>query len=305
MIAAVAAFSEVPSRSQRPLVYIVFPPLIWAALRFGQRGATLAIGVAAGVTIVNATHFQGVFVSQSLSHSVHEIQLFIIVSAVTTLFLGAAVSERQRYARDLAKSRVRIVETARRERKRLERDLHDGAQQRLTWLAVRLHDAAEDSGNGGRPGADVLRDAEDELDKAIDELRNLARGLHPTVLTDLGLAAAARSAALRTTIPVVSVDIPDVRMDERVEVAAYFVFSEAVTNAQRHSGAESITIRGQVSRDAVRVEIADDGRGGVDEDGSGIQGMRDRVESFGGTLTVESPVGVGTRIVATIPFATR
>jgi signal transduction histidine kinase len=295
----------VPSRSQRPLVYIVFPPLIWAALRFGQRGATVAIWVAAGVTIVNATHYNGVFVSKSLSDSVHEIQLFIIVSALTTLFLAAAVSERQRYARDLAKSRVRIVETARRERKRLERDLHDGAQQRLTWLAVRLHDAVEHSGNGARPDAEVLRDAEGELDKAIEELRNLARGLHPTVLTDLGLAAAVRSAALRTSIPVVSVDVPDVRMDERVEVAAYFVVSEALTNAQRHSGAGSIRVVGAVSPDAMRIEIADDGRGGADEDGSGIQGMRDRVESFGGTLTVESRVGAGTRIVATMPFAAR
>jgi len=305
VIAGVAALSEVPSRSERPLVYIVFPPLIWAALRFGQRGATLGIVVAAGVTMVNATHFDGVFVSQSLSKSVHEIQLFIIVSAVTTLVLAAAVSERQRYARDLARSRVRIVDTARRERKRLERDLHDGAQQRLTWLAVRLHDAVEGSGGAAETESDVLRDAESELDKAIEELRNLARGLHPTLLTDLGLAAAVRSAALRTTIPVVIVDIPDVRTDELVEVAAYFVFSEAVTNAQRHSGAESIRVSGRFSPDAMCIEIADDGRGCADDQGSGIQGMRDRVESFGGTLTVDSPAGIGTRIVATIPLGKR
>jgi len=301
MIAGVAALTELPSRSSRPLVYIVFPPLIWAALRFGARGATLAIGVTAGVTIVNATHYNGVFVSQSLSHSVHEIQLFLAVSAVTTLFLAAAVSERQRFARDLARSRVRIVETARQERKRLERDLHDGAQQRLTWLAVSLHDAAAES---PETTGTILHQAEGEVEKAIDELRNLAHGLHPA-LTDLGLGPAVRSAALRTTIPVVSIDIPDVRVDERVEAAAYFVFAEAATNAQKHSGANSIKVAGTVSADALRIEIADDGRGGADDDGNGIQGMRDRVETLGGALTVESPLGRGTRVVATLPLAGR
>jgi signal transduction histidine kinase len=302
MIAFVAVLSEVPSRTQRPLVYIVFPPVIWAALRFGPRGGTLALGVAAGVTIVNATHFHGVFVSKSLSHSVHEIQLFIAVSVVTTLFLAAAVSERRRYARDLAQSRVRILEAARLERKRLERDLHDGAQQRLTWLAVSLHDAADAaSPERARP---LLHHAEEEVEKAIEELRNLAHGLHPA-LTDLGLGPAVRSVALRTTIPMVSIDIPDVRVDERVEAAAYFVFAEAAANAQKHSGAGSIRVSGTLSPHALRLEVADDGRGGADEDGTGIQGMRDRVETLGGTLAIESPPGRGTRIVATLPLEVR
>ncbi len=305
MIASVAALTELPSRSHRPLVYIVFPALIWAALRFGVRGGTLAVGVAAGVAIVNATHYDGAFVYHSMSHTVHAIQLFIGVSAVTTLLLAAAVFERKRFANELGRSRARIVEAAQDERKRLERDLHDGAQQRLTWLAVRLHDAADSSQATANPDAGVLRDAEAELEKAIEELRDLARGLHPAVLTDLGLAASVRSAALRTTIPVVYVDLPDVRVDERVEAAAYFVFAEAATNAQKHSGAESIRVSGAVSPDALRIEIADDGRGGADEHGSGIQGMRDRVESFGGTFTIDSGAGLGTRVVATIPFAGR
>jgi signal transduction histidine kinase len=301
MIAAVTITSEVTSRSGQPLVYVIFPPLIWAALRFGQRGATLAICLMAGVTIVNTTHFDSVFVTKSLSHSVHAVQLFIIVSTVTTLFLAAAVTERRRSARDLARSRVRIVETARQERKRLERDLHDGAQQRLTWLAVSLHDAAVRSpARAGR----ILHHAEGEVEKAIDELRNLAHGLHPA-LTDLGLGPAVRSAALRTTIPVVSIDIPDVRVDERVEAAAYFVFAEAAANAQKHSGANSIRVAGAVSAHALRIEVADDGRGGADDDGSGIQGMRDRVETLGGTLVVESPPGRGTSVVATLPLSGR
>jgi len=303
MIAAVAALTEIPSRSHRPLVYMVFPSLIWAALRFGSRGATLAISISAGVTIITTTHHDGAFAYHSISHSVHALQLFVAVSAVSTLLLAAAVAERGRYVRELARSRARILEATRQERKRLERDLHDGAQQRLTWLAVRLHDAA---GRGAqRSGAEALRHAEAEVETAIQELRDLARGLHPAVLTDLGLGAAVRSAALRTTIPVVSVDVSEDRVDEGIETAAYFVIAEAATNAQKHARAHSIAITGVVEDGALRIGVADDGRGGADVDGSGIQGMRDRIESLGGVLSVESPVGVGTRISATIPVATR
>jgi signal transduction histidine kinase len=304
MIAGVAVLMEIPSQSHRSLVYIVFPALIWAALRFGARGATLAVGVAAGLVIVNSTSYHGAFVEGSLSHSVHTIQLFIGVSAVTTLLLAAAVAERRRFAAELARSRARIVDAGQQERRRLERDLHDGAQQRLTWLAVRLHRAAEVSQTTDGPDPDLLREAESELDKAIEELRTLARGLHPAVLTDLGLAAAVRSASLRTSIPVVAVDIPDVRLNERIEAAAYFVFTEAVTNAQKHSEAGSIRVHGTVSTDVLQIEIADDGRGGADQDGHGMQGMRDRVESLRGTLTVESEPGCGTRVIAAIPLAT-
>jgi signal transduction histidine kinase len=301
MIAAVAALTVIPSRSHRPLVYVVFPSLIWAALRFGSRGATLAICVSAGVTIITTTHNDGAFAYDSITHSVHAIQLFVAVSAVSTLLLAAAMAERGRYARELARSRARILDATRQERKRLERDLHDGAQQRLTWLAVRLRDAA---GRGSqRSGAEALRHAEAEVETAIQELRDLARGLHPAVLTDLGLGAAVRSAALRTTIPVVSVDVGEDRVDERIETAAYFVIAEAATNAQKHAGAQSIAITGAVEGGALRIGVADDGRGGADVEGSGIQGMRDRIESLGGVLSVESPVGVGTRISATIPLA--
>jgi signal transduction histidine kinase len=169
---------------------------------------------------------------------------------------------------------------------------------------VRLHNAAGVSGGSQRPGADALRHAEAEVETAIQELRDLARGLHPAVLTDLGLGAAVRSAALRTTIPVVSVDVAEERVDERIETAAYFVIAEAATNAQKHARAHSIAITGVVEDGALRIGVADDGRGGADVDGSGIQGMRDRIESLGGVLSVESPVGVGTRISATIPVAT-
>jgi len=303
MIAAVAVLTEIPSRSHRPLVYMVFPSLIWAALRFGSRGATLAICISAGVTIITTTHHDGAFAYHSISHSVHALQLFVAVSAVSTLLLAAAVAERGRYVGELAQSRARILEATRQERKRLERDLHDGAQQRLTWLAVSLHDAAARSRRSERSGAAALRHAETEVETAIQELRDLARGLHPAVLTDLGLGAAVRSAALRTTIPVVSVDVAEDRVDERVETAAYFVIAEAATNAQKHAGAQSIAITGAVEDGALRIGVADDGRGGADVDGSGIQGMRDRVESLGGVLSVESPVGVGTRISATIPAA--
>ena len=294
---------EISLRDSHPLTYLLFPVLIWAALRFGQRGATLAVAVVAGLAIWNTTHYVGPFVFRSITNSVLSTQLFIAVAAVSTLCLVAVVSERRRLTREVMLSRARLVETSDRERKRLERNLHDGAQQRLIALAARLHGAAEVTATP--QVADLLRNAEQEVKLATVELRELAGGLHPAVLTDLGLAAAIRTIAERTDLPTTIHGAPRERLGETTEATAYYVVAEAVANACKHANATHIWIRVFQFHTVrmLRVSISDDGRGGARAtNGGGLLGLRDRVEAVGGTLIVQSPPHEGTTITAEIPI---
>ena len=150
MVAAVGGASELAFHSNEPVAYLVFPTLIWAALRFGERGATLAITIAVGFAVWNTTHNEGPFAFRSITHSVLATQLYLAVAALSTLFLVAVVTEREAFAGRLAASRSRLVEATDTERRRLGRNLHDGAQQRLTALVVRLGLAAEDARRGPR-----------------------------------------------------------------------------------------------------------------------------------------------------------
>jgi signal transduction histidine kinase len=194
-------------------------------------------------------------------------------------------------------SRARIVEAADAERQRIERDLHDGAQQRLVALAMRL-----DQARGQVDGAGELIDAtSDELLRAIAEVRDLAHGLHPTILTERGLAAAVDSLAERAPIPV-RARVTGERLAPEAEVAAYFLVSETVTNAVKHAGATQVTVDAEIHRQDLEITIADDGRGGADPGrGSGLQGLVDRIGAVGGTLTIDSPPGGGTVLRARIP----
>src|SRR3954470_17967140 len=167
LIVAVVGLNEVALHSERPLTYLVFPALIWAALRFGQRGATLAIVVTVGFTVWNTTHYVGPFVFHSISHTVLSTQLYIAVSALSTLCLAAVASEREELARRLGASRARLVEATDTERRRLEHNLHDGAQQRLTALAVHLGLASERTREAPEQAAAAFEDAEAELSLAI------------------------------------------------------------------------------------------------------------------------------------------
>ena len=198
-------------------------------------------------------------------------------------------------------SRMRIVDAADAERRRIERDLHDGAQQRLVALAMRL-----DQARGQVEGAGELIDATTgELLRAIGEVRDLAHGLHPTILTERGLAAAVDSLAERAPIPV-RARVTDERMAPEAEVAAYFLVAETVTNAVKHAGATEVTVDAELDRDDLSVTIVDDGRGGADpRRGSGLQGLVDRIGAVGGTLTIDSPPGGGTVIHARIPAHAR
>jgi signal transduction histidine kinase len=301
LLATIVASSELASGTSRPVMYIVFPPLIWAALRFGQRGATLSVAIAVGFTVWNASQNVGPFVWDSISHMVVTTQLFIGVAALTTLFLAAVVAEREAFGEGLRASRARLVEASETERRRLLHNLHDGAQQRLTALVVHLRLAAERENPTPEESAVALDRAGNELMLAIEELRELARGLHPVLLAKLGLAPAVKGVAARATVPVTLAELPEIRLDDASEATAYYVVAEAVTNAQKHARASAITVRVGVRHDMLRVVVSDDGDGGaIETDGSGLQGLRDRVEAIGGTFAVESGRG-GTRITARIP----
>jgi signal transduction histidine kinase len=302
MVGTVIALAEFATRSHRPLTYLVFPALIWAALRFGQRGATLAVAVTAFFAVWNTIHYAGPFHFESVSRSVLSAQLFIAVAALTTLALAAVVSEREQFAARLGASRLRLVSAADNARRRFEQDLHDGAQLRLTWLAVQLRDAAELAQRNPERAAVVIGEAEGELELAIDELRELARGIHPAVLVDLGLAEAVKSLALHSSIPVIVVELPPSRLDETTETIAYYIIAEAIANAQKYSRASSIEVRVSVAVGKLRIEVVDDGVGGAAErPGSGLEGLRDRAEAIGGTMELRSRAGEGTRVAVGIP----
>jgi PAS domain S-box-containing protein len=203
---------------------------------------------------------------------------------------------------DLAASRARIVTAGDVARRRLERNLHDGAQQRLVGLSLSLRLALERLDDDPAAARELLTEVADELSVALDELRELARGLHPALLTERGLGEAVESVASRIPIPVEVVETPRKRLAEPIEAAAYYLIAEALTNAARHAQASSIRIRVAQAGDSVVVQVQDDGVGGADvESGSGLRGLADRVEALGGRLDLTSPVGAGTTLRAEIP----
>jgi signal transduction histidine kinase len=302
MLVAIAGLSELALNSRRPLAYLVFPGLIWAALRFGQRGSTLAISVVAGFALWMTVHFLGPFVAHPITRSVFSTQLYVAVAALSTLYLAAVVTERQDLGKRLSESRGRLIEAADGERRRLEHNLHDGAQQRLAALAIRLGIAARSVEQEPDLAVGAIQRAEAEVGLAIDEVRVLAHGLHPAVLTDFGLSKAVQGAAMFSTIPVDVLELPSTRFDPAAEATAYYVFAEAATNAQRHARASLIRVRAVLDDSMLYIEITDDGIGGAAEsEGLGLQGLRDRVEAVRGTFEIDSTPGNGTRIAAVIP----
>jgi signal transduction histidine kinase len=196
-------------------------------------------------------------------------------------------------------SRARIVEAGNAERRRIERDLHDGAQQRLVALAIRLDQArAETVG-----AAALIDETTAELLHAVNEVRNLARGLHPTILTEAGLGAAVEALAERTPFPV-TVSVTESRFSPEVEAAAYYVVAEALTNSARYAAPSEASVTASIERDRLIVTIRDDGRGGADPTaGSGLRGLVDRLAAIDGELTISSPLGRGTTLTATLPVS--
>lgn len=197
-------------------------------------------------------------------------------------------------------SRARIVDAADAERRRIERDLHDGAQQRLLALSFTLRGAIRRSAEVDPSLAAALGEADHELRGALEELRDLARGIHPAILTDEGLGPALGSLAERAPMPVRVTVLPDRRLSPPIEAAAYFVVAEALTNAARHAGT-AVDVTASLANDRLTIRVRDEGPGGADERGGGLRGLADRVAAVEGRLTIESTPGTGTIVMAEFP----
>ena len=460
---------EVPS--QRDVPYIVFPVLIWAALRFGPFGAATSLAITSSLTVWNTAHGSGPFLRASITHSVLASQLFVAVAALTSLILAAVTAERTASERaqqaltdeqaalrriatlvageaasdrvfeqvtveaaqtlgasaaslarfddggtvtfvggwsengrlaypvgsrvpveetgvlaeirksgrperiddyegrapqiverltsfgygsasaapirvggqvwgalvaaapeheplppgserrladfaelvaqalanadaymKLAASRIRIVEAGDTERRRLERNLHDGAQQRLVSLAVQLRLIKASLRKDPASAEALVEEADAELDQALGELRELARGIHPAVLTERGLTTALHALAERAPIPIELTQIPEARLPGSVEAAIYYVVAEAITNVAKYAQATRATVEVERSNGFATAVVTDDGVGGAEPvPGSGLAGLADRVEALGGRLQIDSPAGRGTQLSAKIP----
>jgi signal transduction histidine kinase len=285
-----------------PVAYLAFPGLLWAALRFGQRGATLSVALVSVMVVWQTVHHNGPFTYHSLTRSLLSTQLFIFVASLSALCLAAVVSERERVAQRLRESRTRLLVASDDERRRLEHNLHDGAQQRLLALAFRLREIGREIPRTAPRALELLDTADEELQVAIDELRELAHGLHPAAVATFGLSSAISDIAARSPVPIDRTGVSSERFSDHVEATAYYVIAEAVTNAQRHARAKAIAIRTGVVGTSLQIAVQDDGIGGAREDGSGLQGLRDRVEAAGGAFQVKSPPRGGTLVSASIPL---
>jgi signal transduction histidine kinase len=238
----------------------------------------------------------------------HDVALDPDLVRATAAAAGMALENERLHAQlraqleEVRASRERIVFAGDAERRRVERDLHDGAQQRLLALSLALHTARRQLGNGQQSlvAATLVRSGQ-ELTQAIEELRELARGIHPTVLTDAGLAPAVAAVAGRTSVPV-DVAVADERYPSTVEATAYFVISEALANITKHACATRATVTARRAGQMLHIEVCDDGRGGADPArGSGLSGLQDRVAAVGGALTLEGEPGRGTVVRVDLP----
>jgi signal transduction histidine kinase len=206
----------------------------------------------------------------------------------------------------LAASRARIVEAGYEERRRLGRDLHDGAQQELVSAVISLQLAKQKWARAPEEARELVDEALERMQAGIRDLRELAAGIHPSVLTDRGLGAALRALATRSPIAVELGDVPSERLPAPVETTAYFVVAEALTNAAKHARCSHAEVAVWVEDGWTVVEVRDDGVGGADTSGgTGLRGLADRVSALGGALEIESPAGRGTVIRARIALGVR
>jgi signal transduction histidine kinase len=228
--------------------------------------------------------------------------LAIADTAVARLLLGSRDRSRlQARIGELERSRARVVDSAEAERRRIERDLHDGAQQRLVALAMDLGRARARFADDPEAARAIVDQAHAEAKEALAELRNLVRGVHPPVLTDRGLDAALSGLAALSPVPVaVNVDVPR-RAPASIEAIAYFVVAEALTNVAKHSRAAAAGVRVERHGDTLGIVIRDDGIGGAGPAGQGLSGLADRVAGVDGRLSIESPPGGGTVINVELP----
>jgi signal transduction histidine kinase len=234
----------------------------------------------------------------------HEPQLVRLTAAAASMALEHSRLQAEVHAQleQVRASRARIVEAGDAERRRLERDLHDGAQQRLVTLSLALGMARDRAAGADPELGSLIESASKEAREALTELRELARGIHPAVLTETGLTGAIQALAERSLVATTITAVPDGRFPAAIEATAYFVVSEALANVAKHAGADGAQVTIQRRPGRLVVEVSDDGAGGArPEAGSGLRGLADRVASVGGVLRVDSPPGGGTRLEADIP----
>jgi signal transduction histidine kinase len=203
---------------------------------------------------------------------------------------------------DLRDAQQRILAATDEERRRIERDLHDGAQQRLVAVTLTLRLAESRLATDPASAAPLVTKAREEAQLAIEELRELARGIHPALLSDHGLAAALEALATRAPVPVEVSGVPPDPLCQAVEAAAYYVTAEALTNVAKYARASHAFVHLSIEGDCLRLQVRDDGVGGADPStGSGLRGLRDRVDALDGHLELDSPPGGGTTITVEIP----
>ncbi len=276
------------------VAFLTFPLWGWAAAG-GASVLGLHVGFAAAAVLHVVVGTAALVAAPPLARGVAAVQV-----AMARLLLEPGANERLTARVDtLEQTRAGMVAAADAERRRIERDLHDGAQQRLVALAMTLGraKATEDPGLSKR----LLDEAHGEAKEALVELRNLARGIHPAVLTDRGLDAAVSALAARCPVPVaVDVDLPH-RAGPAIEAIAYFVVAEALTNVAKHSGATRAWLTVGLEGPDLVVEVLDDGSGGADPRGNGLTGLRDRVRAVDGALALTSPPGGGTTLRVELP----
>jgi signal transduction histidine kinase len=207
---------------------------------------------------------------------------------------------------DLRDARQRILAAADEERRRIERDLHDGAQQRLVAVTLTLRLAESRIESDPASAAKLVAQAREEAQLAVEELRDLARGIHPALLSDRGLGAALEALATRAPMPVQVSGVPSSPLCRTVEACAYFVTAEALTNVAKYAHATEASVHLSIEDDFLRVEVRDDGVGGADPStGSGLRGLKDRVDALDGHLELDSPPGGGTTVTVEIPVEPR
>jgi signal transduction histidine kinase len=314
LVAAIGGLSAVAVSVNEPLTYVVFPALIWGALRFGPPGATLAVVIATGIVVGATASEVGPFFKQPIDHGTLSTQVYIVVTALTTLFLGAVVSEREQSATELAEAKRREGERTMEERHRIARDLHDSVSQALfsTVLHTRTAQKALPREGVSLTGplaasldeiAELTRGAQNEMRALIFELR------HDRVESGLVAALAGHAARLGATDGLtVTVAGPDERLalSRRAETQLFGIGREALANVVKHAGATTASVRVETGAGRVRIEIRDDGRG-FDPAASypghlGLESMRSRAVEVGGRLSITSVPGQGTVVEVEAPL---
>jgi signal transduction histidine kinase len=271
-----------------PLIVLATPVTIfgWMVTSTGQALPLTLLGIPAVLIVLHLTN-----------------GLAWLWALFARVMLGPSTAALHERVDDLRDARARIIAAADAERRRIERDLHDGAQQRLVALSLTLGMAESRLAADPPAAATLIAQAREEAKLAVKELRNLASGIHPALLSERGLGPALEALAARAPVPTSVDGVPAQRLPPSVESAVYFVTAESLTNVAKYAGAMSAGVSLAVEHGRLRLIVRDDGTGGADPNtGTGLRGLRDRVEALDGDLHVDSPPGLGTTVIAEIPI---